>query len=221
MIYMISRPIQKADYALLLELDRKVYPTRSPVTPKILDKWYQRNPEFGLVYEKGNSVCGMCSTIPLNAEGWTGLINGELAESDLDARTIFDNSRDKKLGIHVYHIEKLDPTIGKLYQKCLTDLSGIVSNLRRENANLRVIGFSGLCVTNEGIELFTKKLNCKEKGYKSKEHILEKEGQKIVFEANSEREMNKKIRDGYKAINRCRMLVTYPSEESMVWKYLK
>ena len=35
----------------------------------------------------------------------------KLKESEMDRKTIFDNSQDKKIGIHIYHIEKLDKNI--------------------------------------------------------------------------------------------------------------
>ncbi|MFH1325245.1 MAG: hypothetical protein ABIH49_00545 [archaeon] len=100
------RAINRKDYDKLLELDRKVYPTPNPVTPRILDSWFQKNPEFGIIFEENNKITGMCIVIPLNKIGWEKLINGELAESELSKETIFDNSRDKEIGIHIYHIEK-------------------------------------------------------------------------------------------------------------------
>lgn len=100
------RPIIQRDYPKLLELDRKVYPTNNPVTPKVLDKWFQNNPEFGMIFENSKGLYGMCIAIPLNKRGWNNLVSGKLAEADLDSKTIFDNSRDQELGVHIFHLEK-------------------------------------------------------------------------------------------------------------------
>ncbi len=215
------KPIRKEDYKLLLELDKKVYPTDSPVTPDILTQWYQRNPEFGMIYKKENKIIGVCIVMPLNAKAWIKLINGELSESELNSDDIFDNSKDEEIGIHGYHIEKLDKSVKEFYKTCLVDLSAIVNNLRIKNPKLKVIGFSGLCVTNEGIGLFSRKLTCKERHYKCNEYILEKDNKKIVFKANSKKELDSKIAVGYKLINRCQMLVSYPGEKSIIWEFFK
>ncbi|MBS3092929.1 hypothetical protein J4466_05940 [Candidatus Pacearchaeota archaeon] len=215
------KTIRKENYRVLLELDKKVYPTDSPVTPRVLDQWYQRNPEFGMVYREKGKIVGLGIAIPLNAKAWKRLINGELAESDLNSETIFDNSKDKEIGIHVYHIEKLDKSIKEFHKTFLIDLSKIIGKLRIKNPNLEIIGFSGLCVTNEGIGLLSRKLTCKEREYKCNEYILEKDNKKIVFKADSKKELDSKIADGYKLINRCQMLVTYPGEKSIVWEFFK
>jgi hypothetical protein len=93
------RPINSNDYKILLELDKKVYPTDTPVTHEILDSWYLNNPEFGIVFEDTSGLNGMCIAIPLTRDGWSRLVSGELTESDLGSDTIFYNMRDSELGI--------------------------------------------------------------------------------------------------------------------------
>ena len=78
---MIARAVERKDYPLILKLDRRAYPADSPVTSKILDKWYAKNPEFGLVYEKDKAICGICIAVPLNRFGWDKLINGRIRRS--------------------------------------------------------------------------------------------------------------------------------------------
>jgi len=63
------RPVKKLDYTKILELDKKVYPTSKPVTPKNLNQWYQNNPGFGIIFEKNSIIKGMCIVIPLTKEG--------------------------------------------------------------------------------------------------------------------------------------------------------
>jgi len=212
------RAIKKEDYSLLLSLDKAVYPTSNPVTPEILDKWFAKNPEFGMIYEENSKVLGLSIVIPLNLSGWKKLIEGELAEADLGPKTIFDNSRDKEIGLHVYHIEKLDKIIKEFYKTALTDLNNLIIKLRKENKNLKISGFSGLCVTNEGIGLFNK-LNCKEKKFISPEHIMIKDN-KLKIASNKE-EIARLEKEGYKIKNKCKMLITLSNEESLVWNFLK
>lgn len=213
------RAISKLDYKLLLELDKSVYPTNNPVTDKVLDSWYSRNPEFGIVFEYNGVITGFGIAIPLNKSGWNNLISGKLSEADLNLDTLFDNKRDKEIGIHIYHIEKLGNQ-NNFYELVLKELSNIISNLREFNPNLKVIGFSGLCSTSQGISLFYNKLNCKERDFLRSEHILQKDGKLIIFDSNSQKELSLKIKDGYKYINRCKMLVLYPNDLSIVWDYL-
>ncbi len=216
---MIHRIVTKNDYEKLLELDKKVYPTDAPVTPKILDSWYQNNPEFGIIFEDNDKIAGMCMAIPLNESGWKKLIQGELAESQLDSSTIFKSDRDKLLGIHIYHIEKLNPNIKAFYNDLLRALSGVVNSLKKTNPKLSVIGFSGLCVTSSGINLFYNKFNCKERNFLSSEHILSKNSQLIIVDSSSTKEINDFMDKGYSYNNRCKMLIAYPDEISIVWRY--
>lgn len=218
---MFVRPIKKEDYSLVLELDKKVYPTDSPVTKRNITNWYLNNPEFGLIYEEDGSTVGLCIAIPLNANGWKRLTEGTLAESDLDERVIFDNSKDEELDIHIYHIERFDGSMKCFYKTVLRDLSNLIENLKERNKALKVIGFSGLCVTKEGIDLFESKLGCKEHGYVDQEHILEKNGKRMVLKTDSQAVLDSKIKDGYSYLNRCKMLTVYHSENSVVWSYFR
>jgi len=211
------RAITPKDYRLIIESDEKVYPTSNPVTLDVIKQWYSKNPEFGMIYEN-NGIEGTCIAIPLNSHGWNKLINGKLAESEMNEKTIFDNSRDKEIGIHIYHIERLNPKIKEFYKTALKDLSGIVNRLRQTNKELGVIGFSALAVTIPGINLFEKKFNCKERSYICSENILAKKGNLIVVDTKSE-SIENKLKEGYRFVNKCKMLVLFPSEKSVVWKY--
>lgn len=216
---MIHRTIIKNDYKKLLELDKKVYPTDIPVKPEILNSWYQNNPEFGIIFEDNDKISGMCIAIPLNESGWKKLVQGELAESQLDSSTIFKSGRDKLLGIHIYHIEKLDSNIQAFYKDSLRTLSSVVGNLMKNNPDLGVVGFSGFCVTSSGIGLFYNKFNCRERNFLSSEHILNKNGNLIIVNSSSMKKVSEFIEKGYSYNNRCKMLITYPDEISIVWRY--
>jgi hypothetical protein len=216
---MVSRAIKPSDYAMLLEMDKKVYPTSSPVTEEIIKSWYIRNPEFGAVYENREGIVGVRVVIPLNAEGWKKLIAGNLKESETTGETLFDNSRDSEIGIHIYHIEKLSGGVRNFHTIALMDLAGIVDNLRQRNRDLKLAGLSALAVTAGGIRLAEDKLRFRERDYVCSEHILEKDGKKVVVE--NQGEADKKIKEGYIYLNRCKMLVLYPTEPSKVWNFLK
>jgi hypothetical protein len=214
---MILRKITNKDYNLILELDKKVYPTKYPVTDSVISSWYINNPEFGMIYGDEGKIAGVCIIIPLNKDGWGKLISGELSESGMDNKTIFDNKRDKELGIHIYHIEKFDAKLKNFHRIVLKDLSNIINNLKKSNRELKVVGFSAMCVTKQGIDLFRKKFSCKEGDFVNTENVFEKDGRLFVFD---EKEVNQKIKQGYIHKNRCEMLVLYPDEKSIVWDYL-
>ena len=147
------RKIKTEDYDFILENDRQVYPTHSPVTKEVVSSWFMRNPEFGMIYEDKNKVAGLCIAIPLTAKRWYDLVDGKFIESDSNNETIFDNSRDSKMGLHVYHIERFRSGQG-FYKRVLQDLAMAVHNLRKKNTKLKIIGLSGLCVTTSGCSLF-------------------------------------------------------------------
>jgi hypothetical protein len=196
-----------------LEMDKKVYPTSSPVTKEIIKRWYINNPEFGAIFEKNKKMIGVLIAIPLNKQSWRKLIRGKLKESEMSKKTIFDNSKDKEIGIHIYHIEKVDKNTKNLYKIALKLLIHIFGNLKKENHKLKLIGFSGLCVTPEGINLFEKKFKCKEKDFIVQEHILEKKRKKIILETDSRKVIQEKINEGYNYLIRYKMLVAYPDKE--------
>jgi hypothetical protein len=215
------RLINKKDYAFLLELDKKVYPTDSPVTKEVIEQWYQNNPEFGFIFHEKEKIKGVCVGIPLNKNGWEKLISGNLLESELDSKTIFNNSRDSELGIHIYHLEKFNEPKIKIYEESLKQLSKIIDKLRLKNPELKIIGFSGLAVTVQGISLLYNKLNCRERKFLNDEHIFKKQGKLKIFKINSLNELLEKLKEDYEYVNRCKMLVLYPDETSIVWKYLR
>jgi hypothetical protein len=217
-VKMKLRAIAQEDYRMILEQDRRVYPTDSPVTERIIKSWYINNPEFGMIYEdeKGN-VVGDCIIIPLNSSGWKKLISGKLSESEMTEEVIFNNSRDRKLGIHGYHIEKISRDTKGFHKIVLNDLANIVRRLKSKNSRLELIGVSGLCVTPSGIDLSQKKLGCKERDYPCKEHMVERDGRLVIIKSDK---ISNEIEEGDKLITKCKMLVSYPGEKSLIWEYL-
>jgi len=218
---MKSRKIQDKDTNLILERDRKVYPTQFPVTREIMKSWYINNPEFGVIFEQNNKIEGVLVAIPLNNLSWEKLISGKLKESEMNKKTIFNNSQDNELGIHIYHIEKLNSSIKEFYKISLDYLASLHNNLKKKNRDLKIIGFSGLCVTKEGINLFENKFKCKERDLVIQEHIFEKDGKRILLETDSKEIIQNKINEGFDYITKCKMLILYPNEKSIVWDYLK
>lgn len=215
---MKSRKIQQKDIELILETDRRLYPTSSPVTREIINEWYVKNPEFGMIFEKNSKLAGSLVVIPLNKMGWNGLVSGKLKEADLNEKYIFDNFRDKEIGLHGYHIEKFDKNIKDFSKYAFDKLMKIITDLKNRNNGLEVIGFSGLAVTLDGIVLAERILKLKERDFVLDEHILEKEGDRFVAESLKEAEAKKK--EGYNYLNRCKMLSVYPNEKSLVWDCL-
>ncbi len=214
------RAIKKKDYSLILKLDKAVYPTNTPVTKLIIKEWYKNNPEFGLVFEENNKIVGVCIIIPLNKKGWDEFTNGKLNESQLKEEKIFSNKTHTKIGLHIYHIEKINKKVKSISIQSLKKIKKIIKNLRKKNAELKIIGFSGLCVTQSGINLFKEKYGCKENRMKSKEYILRKKGKKIVAILKNAKEVKKKMKNGFIFENRCELLLTQPKDNNLVWNYL-
>ena len=211
--------LRENEFSWLLEKDKEIYPTDKPVTDSVLKNWYVRNPEFGITFRERHKIIGANIIIPLNKQGWKGLIDGRLLESDCKDKFIFDNNKDSEIGIHIYHIRK-ESSISEFYKYAMEALTSVLLKLKNLNKLLKVIGFSGLCVTKNGIGLFFNKFNCKESAVIKNEYVLMKNNGIELAELNHFGELERKLREGYKFITRCKMLVTYPDDPSIIWSYL-
>jgi len=152
--------ISPHEYPLLLKLDKKLYPTNSPVTEAHLEVWFSKNPEFGLVLTVGDDadreyndttkpvvapIFGFFVCIPLAKAAWEKLIAGEIEESDVSAQDVFDVGRDDELYLHIYHMEKdihgtagtAQPNSGQNYSfvhEALRKVAELIEALGAENA---------------------------------------------------------------------------------------
>ena len=202
------RPITAKDFEFIIDLDKKVYPLSGLITKKVISQWFVRNPEYGMIFEDEGKIVGVCIIIPLNREGWEKMVKGKLFEFEVREKDIF---KDNEIGLHFCHIEKLTD-IKNFTKLCFDDLRNILGNKK-------VIGMSAVCVSKSGLALFKDKFNFKEREYKFDEHILEKNGKKIIADGTEE-EVRKKYSD-YTYHNRCELVILYPNEKSLAWEYLK
>lgn len=215
------RSYKKNDHKLILEQDKQVYPTVKPVTTVIINNWYARNPEFGMIYEIADKTVGTCAIVPLNRRSWEKLLNG-MPEADLCSKDVFNIRKDKEIALHFYHIEKLLLT-ERFYSRILLDLNQLIENLRKTNPGLRIIGSSSLCTSSPGLDLFQDRFNYQEKGFVSTEHIISKRRRLYIFDEKKDgtKKLQEKLNRGYTYHHRCKMLVLYPSDFSLFWLYLK
>ena len=216
------RSINKKDYKRILGFDNRVYPTADPVTPAIMGSWYANNPEFGMVYELGGRTVGVCTFIPLKRSSWEKVINGKLSESDLGSKDIFDIQKDNEIALHNYHVEKLLLT-ENYYIRILYNLNKLVENLKKINPKLKIVGLSAFGTTSLGLNLFQNRFNFQEKKFISTEHILLKGKKLSLFDEKDggQKELAKKLQNGYTYYQRCKMIVLEPSDFSLVWSYVK
>ncbi|MBI2669273.1 hypothetical protein HYX14_05520 [Candidatus Woesearchaeota archaeon] len=213
---LLFKPVSPSLFPFILQLDHKIYPTLSIVNELILSQWFQRNPEFGMIYGSWPDIEGVCIAIPLNLSGWQKLIKGEIKESDLTSRSIFDENKDSALYLHIYHIEKFNPALKKFHMVCFRALGLKVQNLLKRTP---LKGISAYCVSAAGINLFYNKLNFHESRGHFQEYLLSR--RKHIIIAHSVEEVKKKEIQGYRLITQAKMLVSTPKESSPVWQYLK
>lgn len=211
--------LQEHEYDWLLQKDFEIYPAQNHVTEEVLREWYVHNPEFRTVFRYGADIAGVNVTIPLSRIGWRGLVNGDLVEAQCRAGYIFDPEKDNEIGLHIYHIRK-NMNISSFYKLALSSLGQIILSLRVHNPSLKVIGFSALCVTEMGIRLFFNKLNCRESAFLTDEHIVKKNGQLAIINAGNYAVLKNKLSEGYTYVHRCKMLLVYPNDASIVWSYI-
>jgi hypothetical protein len=142
--------LTKKDYKEIIRLDKEIYP-KNDDSPELLEKLLKKHPEFGIKIDQ----LGYFIVIPLNEKGWNKIIEG-IEESELKKDELFDNIKDKKLGIHIYHVQKFTnkKNMTKLFFK---ELNLIIKKLIVENSELKVIGISGIFVQKYVIELFKTK----------------------------------------------------------------
>lgn len=210
------RSIRPADYDLLLRLDFAVYPTIEQVPKEVMDQWFRLNPQFGLVFEEGGRISGMNIVVPLSPQGWQALLSG-VDERELSGDLIYDPERDRELGLYCYHIERIDEQPG-FYMQALAALGEVVSSLRPAP---RLLGYAAWAVTGQGIGLHYNKLNMREREHIWDGHIMSLAGEKEIVTDLSLEVLRQKLEAGYVYHNRCKLLVTYPGEASLVWQYLK
>ncbi len=137
----VRRFASKDDLKTLELLDSTVYPVSKPCLVENYEKWYLRNPEFGMVYvNKDGIVEGCAYIIPLKLESWNLLRKGLLEESTIEESHLFNKATDNEAGLclHVYHIEKFSRSSESITMRVLSDLSKIV----RDDIGTR---YSNLC----------------------------------------------------------------------------
>jgi D-3-phosphoglycerate dehydrogenase len=215
-------PINKSDYKRILRFDNIVYPTADSVTPAIMESWYIKNPEFGMVYKLGGRPVGVWAIVPLKRSGWKKVINGELSESNISQKDVFNIQKDDEIALHIYHVEKLLLT-EDYYIRILSDLNKLIENLRKTNPKLKIAGLSALGTSSLFLGLFQNRFNFQEKKFISTEHILLKGKKLSLFNEKDggQKGLVKKLQEGYGYYQRCKMIVLEPNDFSLVWSYVK
>jgi len=201
------RYINETEYPLILELDKKLYPSSEAVTVQSMRIWYQNNPEFGLIFTDGPLVAGALACIPLKKSSWIALIHGQLSESKLTQEDIFDIHRDREIAIHIYHIEKLTNVIKNFSLVALTQLNKQMRRLRLFNNTLEISGYSAYCTTQQGIHLFSDQLAFTPSKCMSEEHIVRSHDGDLRIEKGTTNSVinNISTRDSY--VCKCSMFV--------------
>lgn len=232
---MQTRPIQAQDYEAVLDADRRLYPTSSPLTEQVIHQWFSGHPQFGLIFTDAlGRTIGQCIIVALTASGWGRLVAGELSESELDDGFLFNSQRDEEVGLHVYHIEKMQGwnkhQHGSFGYVAMQKLAQVLNHLDEERAcqgkvPLGVCGFSSLAVSLSGINLFTTTFNCRERdAYVCQEFIMQQPYSAAkrleVFEGLDQGRLEEALAKGYAFVTRARMLVLLPGDPSVVWSIL-
>lgn len=222
------RAICPHEYDYILGLDGELFPIAEPPTPAALRVWYSRNPEFGMMIDDTDSgqVAGVNIIIPLNEQGFVAMMKGEVSEASLSPEHIYDAEHDDTLALHCYHIEKMGPVIGFVHY-ALSELCRLVveANQARQGA-LRVVGWSALCASPSGVNLFQNTLNFRETEARQHKHIMRRKGaagdwETRLVDSPNEEEVFGYMEQGWEYLLRCRMVGTWPGDVSLVWYFLQ
>lgn len=214
---MHARSLTTNDCADVLRSDEAIYPCQSPLTKEIMSKWYVRNPDFGLIFSEGSERMGILACVPLKLSSWKELLSGLFRESQLHEGLTFDLKRDKTFALHIYHIERFSTRIRQFHRIAFTELGTRLARLSTATGWPTVAGFSALCTTPEGIQLFSRELGFKETGYVSKEHVVRHSNGQIEIRTGEENAVRNGLSDGLEYVCRCQFLVLRPEDGSELW----
>ena len=202
-----ARPLRPDEYSRVLETDRALYPCASGVTAELMHHWYRDNPEFSLAYECAGRVVGVLVCIPLFRAAWEDFLAGRIVEAQLHQDRVFARNRHDELAIHIYHIEKFDPTWKHFHRLAFEGLACAVGDLVRAYPRLRVAGVSALCVSVASNRLFEDRLGFHETGCRMQEHIVCDATGRNRIDTGDEKSVRQSLQAGDEYVTRCRLLI--------------
>lgn len=228
------RAIRSDEYDYVLGLDGELFPIADPPTPAALRIWYSRNPEFGMMMDDTDSgqIVGVNIIIPLNEQGFLGMMSGEVSEASVCSEHIYNAERDDTLALHCYHIEKMGRVSGFVHY-ALRELCRIVIEAKQQRRRaLKIVGWSALCASTSGVNLFQNTLNFREIEPGQQKHILRRkvpagEQQAVagyemrLVDSADQQEVFGYMEQGWEYHLRCRMVGTWPGDVSLVWHMLE
>lgn len=223
----------------LLHYEHELYPsTDSKSMERVVSAWYlprsvsEEKRRLQLTHRLANvyfsnlsgELLGFYMILPLLETAYEDLLKGRLSELEIGSEhLVTDASKCSRIGLHVYHIEKLANFDASISDMVLRD----VSRELNEFQNIEVIGWSGYCVSRSGIDLFYNKWNCYEvvRGDDiPEEHIFKDRKTEELKLITCKRDESKKLYMQNKDLiylHRCKMLLTRPNQYSPVWLYLR
>jgi hypothetical protein len=219
----------------LVDYEHDIYPsTDSESILRVLENWLlphdnsQKNlvPQLSSTYYMNDKLVGFYIVIPLRESSYESLLRGDLTELEITAKDhlVSDATKCNRIGLHVYHVEKFAEA---KFESSFTDIVlSNVSQVIQQFPNIKVIGFSGYCVTRAGIDLFYNRWNCREYATVDEEHIYydnESKHLTVVSGAARSKELTHRLNHLPQSLqyrHRCKMLVTRPNDFSIVWQYL-
>ncbi|KAI8620168.1 hypothetical protein BC830DRAFT_1100563 [Chytriomyces sp. MP71] len=174
----IAEPLRDQDLLDVLHHDSAVYPTDSPLSLEVLADWIQAAPQFafrfqarsGQRYDEPSSApaMGLFVAVALTTDAWRSFIAGNLREADLHTEALFpalshhETSAVREYALHVYHIHKTAAwdaaTSARMGPTVKAELLRRVAEL--EACGDRLVGVSGLAVTDAGIALMANVFEC-------------------------------------------------------------
>jgi hypothetical protein len=223
----------------LLHYEHELYPsTDSKSMERVVFAWYlpipasEEKARLQLIHRLANvyfnnrngELLGFYMVLPLLETAYEDLLNGRLSELEISSEhLVTDASECSRIGLHVYHIEKLANFDSSISDMVLRDVSRVLN----EFSNIEIIGWSGYCVSRSGIDLFYNKWNCYEVVSGNdvpEEHIFKdrKTGKLkvITCKRNEFQKLYVQNKDLI-YLHRCKMLLTRPNQYSPVWLYLR
>lgn len=136
-------------------LNDKVYPKEWHVSPDILKKILQKNPEIYRILKTAEGVKGMYSLFPLNKEAYTAILEGQLDEYEIGEHLqTYNQPKDVYLYFITLIVDIHDDRRKEYSSLVIKDIPNELMRLQAKGIHIKEIG--GFAVSIEGENILPK-----------------------------------------------------------------
>lgn len=218
-----ARVVAPKDFKLIAQREARAFPSESDDHGHIdiYKEWFDKKRNSSFVFEESDKVKGLLATIPVSKKGWDYIHNlhhDDLDEYKLTDDKLFNCSRDKQIGIHVYMIEKFDSNISNFTKVAYLELFKLLKNKFSISKN-ELLGISGYSVSPSAIHVAINVLGRVEVKPVSSAMFFNSDGKLVVKKVRNQKDFDRLLVEGCVFRNNCRLTSLTPKNPSIVWQW--